>query len=96
MRERTRLEKAISAYRSVENELNDSIGLLDLAEAENDKAMVADAETALVGLRARAEAMKLESMLSGEPRSMRPRSPVRSQSSSAAVAGVGLPSTTPR
>ena len=37
-----------------------------MAEAENDKAMVADAEGALGGLRSRAEAMKLESMLSGE------------------------------
>src|SRR5215475_6038618 len=37
-----------------------------MAEAENDKAMVADAEATLTGLRSRAEAMKLESMLSGE------------------------------
>jgi peptide chain release factor 2 len=66
MRERNRLERSISSYRAVENELNDSVGLIEMAEAENDKAMVADAEAALNGLRARAEAMKLESMLSGE------------------------------
>ncbi|HEY4265906.1 MAG TPA: peptide chain release factor 2, partial [Micropepsaceae bacterium] len=40
--------------------------LIELAEAENDKPMIADAENALGGLRARAEVMKLESMLSGE------------------------------
>jgi peptide chain release factor 2 len=66
MRERNRLDRAIATYRALENELNDSVGLIELAEAENDKAMVADAESALAGLRARADALKLESMLSGE------------------------------
>jgi peptide chain release factor 2 len=37
-----------------------------MAEAEGDRAMVADAEASLAGLRSRSEAMKLESMLSGE------------------------------
>jgi peptide chain release factor 2 len=66
MRERNRLDRAISAYRALENELNDSVGLIEMAEAEGDKAMVADAESSLAGLRSRAQAMKLESMLSGE------------------------------
>ena len=66
MRERTRLDKAISAYRAVEAEFHDATGLLELAEAENDKAMIADAEASLGRIRARAETMKLESMLSGE------------------------------
>ena len=66
MRERNRLDRSISAYRALENELTDSVGLIEMAEAENDKAMVADAEASLAGLRSRAEAMKLESMLSGE------------------------------
>ena len=66
MRERNRLDRAISAYRAVENELNDTVGLIEMAEAEGDKAMVADVEATLAGLRSRAEAMKLESMLSGE------------------------------
>jgi peptide chain release factor 2 len=66
MRERNRLDGAISAYRALENELNDSVGLIEMAEAENDKAMIADAEGSLGGLRSRAEALKLESMLSGE------------------------------
>jgi peptide chain release factor 2 len=66
MRERNRLERAISTYRGLENELNDTVGLIELAESENDKAMVADAEASLAGLASRADAMKLESMLSGE------------------------------
>ena len=66
MRERNRLDRAVSTYRALENELNDSVGLIEMAEAEGDKAMVADAETSLAGLRSRAESLKLESMLSGE------------------------------
>ena len=66
MRERTRLDKAIGAYRGLETAFTDCVGLLEMAEAENDKAMIADAEASLAGLRSRAEAMKLESMLSGE------------------------------
>jgi len=66
MRERNRLDRAISTYRALDSELNDSVGLIEMAEAENDRAMVADAEASLSGLRSRAEAMKLESMLSGE------------------------------
>ena len=66
MRERNRLDRAISAYRNLENQLSDSLGLIELAEAEGDKEMVADAENSLLTLRPTAEAMKLESMLSGE------------------------------
>jgi peptide chain release factor 2 len=66
MRERTRLDEALSAYSAVERELNDSVGMIELAEAEGDKDLVAEAETGLSGLRARAQAMELESMLSGE------------------------------
>ena len=66
MRERNRLDRAISTYRALENQLADSVGLIELAEAENDKAMVADAEASLAGLGSSAQAMKLETMLSGE------------------------------
>jgi peptide chain release factor 2 len=66
MRERTRLDKALSSYRALETELNDASGLLELAEAENDKSLIAEAEASLAGLRSRSESLKLESMLSGE------------------------------
>ena len=66
MRERQRLEKSLSAVRTLERELNDAVGLLDMAEAESDAAMVGDAEKSLEALHARAEQIRLESMLSGE------------------------------
>ena len=52
--------------RKLEAELADARGLIEMAEAENDAAMVTDAENSLLGLNKRAEQMRLESMLSGE------------------------------
>jgi peptide chain release factor 2 len=66
MRERQRLDTAMSAVRALENELADATGLMELAEAEGDAAMVADAENAIEALAKRAEEQRLESMLSGE------------------------------
>ncbi len=66
MRERQRLEEAMSAVRSLENELADAAGLFELAEAEGDDAMVADAEKSIERLTKRAEEQRLQSMLSGE------------------------------
>jgi len=66
MRERQRLDVSMSAVRALENELADATGLLELAEAEGDAAMVADAEKAIEALAKRAEEQRLESMLSGE------------------------------
>ena len=47
-------------------ELDDGLGLLEMAESENDKAMIADAEKSIEGLSKRAEGLRLQSMLSGE------------------------------
>ncbi len=66
MRERQRLDEAVAGVRSLENELADASGLIELAEAEGDEAMVADAEKSIAGLHERAEKLRLESMLSGE------------------------------
>ncbi len=66
MRERQRLEQSLSAVRALERDLSDSLGLLEMAEGENDAAVVADAERSIENLAARAEHLKLESMLSGE------------------------------
>jgi peptide chain release factor 2 len=66
MRERQRLDDAMSAVSKLENELSDALGLMDLAASENDTAMVADAEKAIAELTRRAESQRLESMLSGE------------------------------
>jgi peptide chain release factor 2 len=66
MRERQRLEEALSSVRKVESELSDAQGLVELAEAENDAAMVADGEKSIAALAKQADALRLESMLSGE------------------------------
>jgi peptide chain release factor 2 len=66
MRERQKLDGAISSVRQMENELTDATGMIEMAEAENDAAMVADAENAVLTLQKRAEQLRLQSMLSGE------------------------------
>jgi peptide chain release factor 2 len=66
MRERQRLADSVSAIKSLEAELADGVGLIELAENEGEAALVADAEKAIEGLAKRAEEMKLRSMLSGE------------------------------
>src|SRR6202789_1380303 len=66
MRERQKLDSAISSVRQLENELADATGMIEMSEAENDAAMVADAEKAVLALQKRAEQLRLQSMLSGE------------------------------
>jgi len=66
MRERTHLETAINGYRALERDLNDSIELIEMGEAEGDADIVADAEKSLSSLQARARTLELESLLSGE------------------------------
>ncbi len=66
MRERQKLDTALSAVRQVQNELADATGLIEMAEADGDAAMVADAEASVVTLQKRAEQLRLQSMLSGE------------------------------
>ncbi len=66
MRERQKLDGSMNGVRGLENELADATGLIEMAEAENDAAMVADAEAAILTLQKRAEQARLQSMLSGE------------------------------
>src|SRR5690242_7058703 len=66
MRERQKLDSAMGSVRAIENELADATGLIEMAEAENDAGMIADAEAAILGLQKRAEQSRLQSMLSGE------------------------------
>ena len=66
MRERGALERSIGAYRSLESELEDSLTLLELGEAEEDRSSIAEAEAQIAALAARAEKQQLESLLSGE------------------------------
>jgi peptide chain release factor 2 len=66
MRERTRLDSAITGTRAIENELETQLGIIELAEAEGDSAMVTEAIAALAGLQKTARQKELESLLSGE------------------------------
>jgi len=66
MRERTRLEEQVGRCRRMESELNDAVELIELAEAEDDGEVVADAEKQLKKLASEAEAAEIESLLSGE------------------------------
>ncbi|MET0246732.1 MAG: peptide chain release factor 2, partial [Sphingomonas sp.] len=66
MRERRRLDEAITATRAIESELNDTVELIELAEAEGDEALAIEGTTALVELAERAEADKVKALLSGE------------------------------
>jgi peptide chain release factor 2 len=66
MRERTRLESSVQGCRTIERELADLMGLIELAEAEGDAAVQADAEALLLALKDKARARELEALLSGE------------------------------
>jgi len=66
MRERRRLDEAISATRAIERELADTAELIEMAEAEGDDAMAAEGTQALAELAARAEQDKVKALLSGE------------------------------
>jgi peptide chain release factor 2 len=66
MRERRRLEEAIAATRAIESELNDTVELMEMAEAEGDEAMVDEGAAALATLAVRAERDKVAALLAGE------------------------------
>jgi peptide chain release factor 2 len=66
MRERRRLEEAIAATRAIQQELDDNVELLEMAEAEGDESMEGDAVAALAELAERAERDKVTALLAGE------------------------------
>ncbi|MBH1992154.1 MAG: peptide chain release factor 2 [Sphingomonadaceae bacterium] len=66
MRERTRLDSAIGATRSIEAEKTDNAELIEMAEAEGDEDMVNEAVAALKALADRADEDKIKALLAGE------------------------------
>ena len=66
MRERRRLDEAIGATRNIRQELDDTVELIEMAEAEGDSAMVDDAVASLGALAERAERDKVAALLAGE------------------------------
>jgi peptide chain release factor 2 len=66
MRERRRLEESIAATQALEDELQNMVELIELAEAEGDTALADEGVEALATLAERAEHDKVEALLSGE------------------------------
>ena len=66
MRERRRLDEAISAARAIEKDLADTVELMEMAEAEGDEALVDDAVASLAALAERTERDKVAALLAGE------------------------------
>ena len=66
MRERRRLEEAIAATRAIQTELDDTVELMEMAEAEGDTAMVDDGVAALAKLADKSETDKVAALLAGE------------------------------
>ncbi|MEK7245090.1 MAG: PCRF domain-containing protein, partial [Pseudomonadota bacterium] len=66
MRERTRLASGLGAVDALTRDFNDAVGLIGLAESENDAAVLAEAEAALRAVRTRAAKAELDTLLSGE------------------------------
>ncbi len=66
MRERRRLDDAINATRAIERERDDTVELLEMAEAEGDEALADEAVLSLGDLAERAEKDKVAALLAGE------------------------------
>ena len=66
MREKNRLQRQIEVISSLQSELDDATGLIELGEMEGDAEVVAEAEAAVAALVTIAEKRQLESLLSGE------------------------------
>lgn len=66
MQERTSLEDSLAGIGKVEGELKDQIEMIELAEAENDQAIINESENALKALKKEVARRELEALLSGE------------------------------
>ncbi len=66
MRERRRLDEAITATRTIERELSDTAELIEMADAEGDAAMAVEGVGVLAELAERAQRDKVQALLAGE------------------------------
>ncbi|SFP47821.1 peptide chain release factor 2 [Sphingomonas rubra] len=66
MRERRRLDEAVTATRAIENELAGTVELIELAEAEGDQELADEGTASLAELAARADRDKVKALLAGE------------------------------
>jgi len=66
MRERTRLDSAISATRAIDSEKSDTAELIEMADAEGDEEMALEGVAGLKALAERADEDKVRALLAGE------------------------------
>ena len=66
MRERRRLDEAVTATRAIESELEGTVELIELAEAEGDEELASEGTQSLAELAARAQQDKVKALLAGE------------------------------
>lgn len=66
MRDRQVLSDKVETYRRIDQDLKDSVELIQLGEAEGDAEIVSDAEATLKGLAELAASKELEALLDGE------------------------------
>jgi peptide chain release factor 2 len=66
MRERQTLEKSIAIIQSIESELSDHVGMIELGEEEGDDEVVSEAENALKKLEKDMGKRQVDALLSGE------------------------------
>ena len=66
MRERNQIEKSLNDFQDLENELRDTVDLIELGEAEGDTEIVDEGEATLVRLQNTAARQELLTLLSGE------------------------------
>ena len=66
MRERRRLDEAISATNAIQKDLDETVELLEMAEGEGDEEMASDAVATLAALAERTEKDKVAALLAGE------------------------------
>ncbi len=66
MRRRQDLDNRINGIRKIEQSIEDSVGLIELGEAEGDSTIVAEAEKVLLELNKEVAAVELDTLLSGE------------------------------
>jgi peptide chain release factor 2 len=66
MRQRQALERAVSGYKRLQSDFEDSVTLLELGEAEGDAATVSEGEASLQRLVKEVQRREVEALLSGE------------------------------
>ncbi len=66
MQKRTALENQMNAVGAIQSELDDLVGLAEMAEEEGDAASLDEAQTMIADLHARAQKAEIEALLSGE------------------------------